>query len=359
MNHRLLWATALIVSAVLPATAATATLKLSSAQIAASGIRVQPVRASAGGDSLPFSARVMAAPDAEWVVTAPLGGVVTRLLVAEGERVRPGQPLLQLRAPEAPGLAAEWRQAEGAARLAQAERDRDRALHADGIIAARRLQASEQQALAAGAQREAAAARLRLLGISAAEAGSGDISLRAPAGALVIARMAALGQRVNEADALLRLADPARLNLELQVPVALAGDFRIGQWLTTSDKPVVKARVTQVGWGSANDSQSVLVRATLPTGISTELRPGQWLQVSRRGVASQTAAGWQVPEAALLHHGGGVLVLVQRQDGFAPVPVTALGRRDGWAVVSGPLAAGDQVAVSGLITLKGLLAGGE
>lgn len=359
MNHRLLWIAVLLGSAALPAAAAPAMLKLTPAQITASGIRVLPVRASAGGDSLPFSARVMAAPDAEWVVTAPLGGVVTRLLVAEGERVRAGQPLLQLRAPEAPGLAADWRQADGAARLAQTERDRDRALHADGIIAARRLQTSEQQALAANAQREAAAARLRLLGVSAAEAGAGSISLRAPAAAVVISRMAALGQRVNEADALLRLADPSRLTLELQVPVALAGDFRIGQWLTSTDTPAVKARVSQVGWGSADDSQSVLVRAVLPADAGSDLRPGQWLRVSRRGAESAAPAGWQVPETALLHLGNRVLVLVQRQDGFAPVPVTPLSRREGWAAVSGALAAGDQVAVSGLITLKGLLAGGE
>lgn len=357
MNHRFLPASLLLALFASSPLLAAPHLRLSPAQIQASGIRLAAIHASAGSDSLPFSARVAAAPEAEWVVTAPLAGVVTQLLVGEGEPVRAGQALLRLRAPEAPGLAADWRQADGAARLALAERDRDRALHAEGIIAARRLQSSEQQAVAATAQREAAAARLRLLGVSAGEAGNGSISLRAPAGAIVIARMAELGQRVNEADPLLRLADPRRLTLELQIPVALAGDFRPGQMLSLA-QPALQARITQVGWGTG-DSQSVLIRAALPATAADSLRPGQWLHVSRQGAAASSGNRWMIPESALLHHGNALLAMVRRSDGFEPVAVTLAGRRDGLAAVSGAFAAGDQVAISGLIALKGMLAGGE
>lgn len=351
MNIRLLLALAVCGSAV----AAPAHLALTPAQVQAAGIRLTPVTAASGSEGQPFSARVMPAPEAEWLITAPLGGVVTRLLVAEGDAVRAGQPLLQLRAPEAPALAATYQEAAGAARLADSERQRDRSLHADGIIPARRLQATEQQALAAEQARDAAAARLRLMGLTAGEAATGLIQLRAPAAAMVIARPAELGQRVSEADPLLRLADPKRLGIELQVPVSQADAFQIGRELTLVGA-IGKARITQVGWGSGEQSQSVLVRARLQGAEG--LRPGQWLRVRQQGAAKAVGNAWRVPASALLRQDRGHLVFVRRADGFSVVPVQVGGQHDGQAEVSGSLQAGDQVAASGLVTLKSLLAGG-
>lgn len=333
-------------------------LAMTPAQIQASGVRLVHPEMTRGGQGPSFSGRVTPAPDAEWVITAPMDGVVTRLRVGEGDAVRPGTVLLDLKAPGAPLLAAEWIRSEGAARVAAAERQRDRALHADGIIPARRLEATEQKALEAESARDAAGQELKLLGVSVGEARQGLLPLRAPSAAIVTGRVASLGQRVATGDALIRLADPQRLALELQVPVAASTGFRAGDTLIITDAandqalPAVRARVTQVGWGVATQERStVVVRASLQGGA---LRPGQWL----RAHLDHPQPGmlvWQVPSAAVLRQGNQELVFVQRPGGFHPAPVTRLGEQAGKVLVQGPLDPADNLVASGTITLKSLM----
>lgn len=341
-----------------PATALPALLAMTPAQAQASGIQLVHPEMASGGQGVSFSGRVTPAPDAEWVITAPMDGVVTRLRVGEGEAVRAGTVLLDLKAPGAPLLAADWLRNEGAARVAAAERQRDRALHADGIIPARRLEATEQKALEAEAARDAAGQELKLLGVSVGEARQGLLPLRAPSAAIVTGRVASLGQRVATGDALIRLADPQRLALELQVPVSASTGFRPGDTLIIADAasdqalPGVRARVTQVGWGVATQERStVVVRASLQGGA---LRPGQWLRAHLEH-AQPALQAWQVPAGAVLRQGSQDLVFIQRQGGFRPASVIRVGEQAGKVLVQGPLSAGDNLAGSGMITLKSLL----
>lgn len=340
-------------------TQATPLLTLSATQIQASGIRFEPVGAAQAGQSLPFNGQIEAAADSQWVVTAPLAGVVTRLRVAEGDSLSKQQVLLEIAAPEAPALAAEFKRSQSAAKLANAERQRDRALHAEGIIAARRLEASEQKAVETDAAFAAARQQLSLLGLSAGEASRGHVSLRAPAAARVITRSVQLGQRVNAGDALLQLADPQHLVLSLSVPVTEAQRFQRGQKLRLSDPQndrelAVSAEVKQVGWGSASAGNQIRVRAAL-RGDSSQLRPGQWLRARTLAAESTVVTAFTVPTRALLTVGGKQYVFLARTTGVQPVIVTRLDSGNERSQVQGALSVNDRVAVSGLITLKSLL----
>lgn len=339
-------------------------LTLSAAQIQASGIRFEPVVAAQAGQGLPFNGQVEAAADSQWVVTAPLAGVVTRLRVAEGDSLSKQQVMLEIASPEAPALAAEFKRSQSAAKLAAAERQRDRALHAEGIIAARRLEASEQKAIEADADFAAARQQLNLLGISPSEASRGHVSLRAPASARVISRTVQLGQRVNAGDALLQLADPQHLVLSLSVPVTESQRFQRGQRLRLSDPQTdhelgINAEVQQVGWGSASAGSQIRVRASLRGDVSM-LRPGQWLRA--RTLAAQPApaptkspATLTVPTRALLGVGKQHYLFLARPTGVQPVAVTRLDSGSERSQVQGAVSVNDRVAVSGLITLKSLL----
>lgn len=358
----LVLASAVADAASMPGTAGQAlpVLSLTAAQVQASGIRFEPVQQGQAGQSLPFNGQIEAAADANWVVTAPLAGVITRLRVAEGDSVGRQQTLLDIAAPEAPALAAEWTRAQSAAALAKAERQRDRALHAEGIIAARRLEASEQKAIEADAAFAAARQQLQLLGLSPDDARRGQLSLRAPASARVISRSVQLGQRVNAGDALLQLADPKQLVLSLSVPVTEAQRFQRGQRLRLSDPQTdrelpVSAEVQQVGWGSANAGSQVRVRAAL-RGQTEALRPGQWLRARILSASTGPAVSTlSVPTRALLASGGKHYLFLARPAGVQPVAVTRLDNGSEYSQVQGSLVASDRVAVSGLITLKSLL----
>lgn len=335
-------------------------LTLTAAQIQASGIRFEPVVAAQAGQSLPFNGQVEAAADSQWVVTAPLAGVVTRLRVAEGDSLSKQQVLLEIAAPEAPALAAEFKRAQSAAKLASAERQRDRALHAEGIIAARRLETTEQKAIEANAAFAAARQQLSLLGISPDDASRGQVSLRAPASARVISRTVQLGQRVNAGDALLQLADPQHLVLSLSVPVTESQRFQRGQRLRLSEPQTdhelgISAEVKQVGWGSASAGNQIRIRAAL-SGDTGNLRPGQWLRA--RTLATQntvSTSALTVPTRALLATGGKHYVFVARATGVQPIAVTRLDNGSERSQVQGAININDRVAVSGLITLKSLL----
>lgn len=325
-------------------------IAFSAAQLQSLGITLvkpQPTTTAAGRT---LSARVMAAPDAEWVVTAQTSGVVVRVSVAEGDTVRAGSLLAELRSAEAPQLGAALIQAESSARLARAERDRDRQLHQEGIIAARRVQASEAAATQAESQLAALRMRFKLMGLSAADASQGRVLLHAPAVATVLERLVNPGQRVAEADPLLRLVDANKLMLELQVPVDEAS-FAVGDTLALPDGR--RATVKQTGWGTSEMAQTVRVRAAIPSGPTT-LRPGQWLKVQREASAR---AAWVLPATAISREGEQTVVFVKNPQGFSAVPVTVLASEGGSATVSpqgaATLQAESQVAATGTIAIKG------
>ncbi|WP_428384733.1 efflux RND transporter periplasmic adaptor subunit [Nevskia ramosa] len=298
----------------------------------------------AAGSAL--TARVIAAPDAEWVVTAQTSGVVVRMPAAEGDSVEAGAVLAELRSAEAPQMGAELIQAESAARLASSELERDRQLHQEGIIAARRVQTSEQAATQAESHLAAVRMRFKLLGISATDASNGRVLVRAPSNATVLERLANPGQRVAEADPLVRLVDANKLILELQVPINEAS-FAVGDTLALPDGR--RATVKQPGWGTSEMAQTVRVRAALPAGASG-LRPGQWLKVQREAA---TSAAWVVPATAIGRQGTDAVVFVRAAPGFTAIPVKVLASDAGSATVSGALTANSAVASTGTIAVKG------
>lgn len=344
--------TAFLLFGLFSAAAQAADVVLAPTQLQRLGVReALPVEAKSAL-ATPWSARVVASPDAEWVATAPSGGVVVRVPVAEGQQVAAGAVLAELRSADLPDMGAALSQARSAAELTRGNRDRDRALHAEGLIAERRVRESEAAAAQADAALAAAQSRLRLMGVSAADAAAGRIQVRASTMGTVLERMALPGQRVNEADPLLRLADANKLMLELNLPVAQAASVRDGDVIEV-DGGAGSARVTQIGWGASDATQTVRIRAELPP-MKNGLRPGQWVKV-RRSAAATTA--WSVPAGALLHHDGRSWVFVRTAQGFHAVEVQVLSQDATQATLSGALDAKSPVAVSGVAAIKAVWLG--
>jgi cobalt-zinc-cadmium efflux system membrane fusion protein len=160
------------------------------------------------------------------------------------------------------------------------------------------------------------------------------------------------GQRVNEADALLRLADASKLMLELNLTVAQAQTMHEGDTLVV-EASGEQARVTQIGWGAADATQTVRIRAELPP-VPSALRPGLWVK-ARRNLPATDA--WTLPAEAVTHQDGKTWVFVRTAQGFRAVEVQALSQDAGRATVSGALDAKVTVAVSGVAALKAVWLG--
>ena len=301
-------------------------------------------------DDLP--ANVRAPLEGSAVVTAPFAGVVTAVLVREGQLVTRHQPLARIQSREAMTLAAELTAASSSYRVAAAQAARDRQLLAEGIIPQARTQAAE-------AQREAAFARLhelqaaRATAPAAPGAAPGTYELRAPLTGRVIERSLRLGEPVGLLAKAYVIARQDQVLLELHVPARYAAQLRVGQPVRTAAG--IEGRLSEIGGAIDPTSQTLLVRALLDT---RQLLPGQ--QTSATLQLPAPAGALQVPAEALVERDGGYVVFVADARGYTPVPVTLLTQlADGRSVVRGKLQPGTEVVTTGAGALKSLPPGAQ
>lgn len=333
--------------------AAPAEVAISEVQLAALGVRLEAPQPAADAGTMRFPAKVSLPAAAERAVVAPLPGTVETLLVGIGDTVRAGQPLATLFSAELSGLKSSHVQMQAAERLARADRDRDAALFADGIVSARRMEETRGRHDVAAAQLAESTQRLKLAGATAGDGAMNAVmTLRAAQAGVVLARVAGVGERVEAGGLLFRIASLDRLLLDVQVPVEVAGRLKVGDRYAVRDSKSA-ANVIAIGFDAGGGTQSVQVRAELDAAARS-LRPGQVVEVEQ---LARGAAGWSLPDAAVVSDGSGSQVYVRSSTGFRQVPVTISGRSGGRSIVSGALTAADRVAVTAVIAIKGAFAG--
>lgn len=326
------------------------TIALQASQIQALGLRTQPVDGDTVRATLRFPATLLVPSAQQRVVASPLPSLVESLRVSVGDAVRAGQVLAVLRSAQAQDLQHELHVARSQAVLADAQLRRDEQLHGEGLIATARLETSRTQAALAAEHRDERALALAQAG-GAAEGEPGRITLTAPMSGVVLERPAVVGQRVEPATVLVRLASLSPLWLEMQVPASQAVDIHPGDPVRVAGAAAA-GKVIAIGHSVDSASQTVLVRAELqqpPPG----LRVGQAVEaLIDRSVPGLT----RVPSVALVDEGGHTVVFVDAGRGrYRAVPVQAVASADGLSSVRG-LAKGSQVVVTGTAALKSLRA---
>ncbi|MTW20524.1 efflux RND transporter periplasmic adaptor subunit [Allochromatium palmeri] len=300
-----------------------------------------------------------------WVVAAPWSGVLERLHVAEGDVVSTGQVLAELRSPALIEAQSAYLESLIRLELAERERERDRTLQREGLIAERRSVESESKYREQSTLVDYKRQLLELAGLSAEDIATltrtrrltSVLSVRAPIGGVVLEQLVNTGQSVDSATALYRLGDLDPLWLEIHVPADQLADLRVGTPVWPTVLPDTAGHLITIGqWVNERD-QGVVVRAEIhdPSG---RLRPGQFVEVQLSTEAE--AASWRLPASALVRQEAGVYVFVARPGGFEALPVTLIAREEQDAVVSAvTLQAEDRVAVSGVVALKAAWLGGE
>lgn len=341
---------------------------VTAAQIRALGVTLKRLEADGAGPAAAFPARVVLPPSQEFIVSAPLGGVVERLLVNENEAVRAGQPLLRLLSPELGEAQLRLTEAASRSRLSRQLAERERRLFDEGVIAQRRVLEAEASAAEDQARLRQAEAALRLLGLEpevirrVAEGGApvDALVLRARQAGTVLRIEARIGQRANAADALLRLADTRRLWLEVQIPAAQGVALSLNAGPLSGVGRTLSARPLSLT-PTVSDAQTLTLRAEVQRG-GEGLRPGDVLQVNvplpGTGSGPAAAGSFALPLAALTRQGEQAYVFVRSAQGFMATPVQVQDGPGGTVRVRSapsaarPLQAGQEVAVSAVIALK-------
>ena len=344
-------------------------LNLTAQQVAALGVTSVPLSQSAQG-GLTVSAQLRLPAQQQQVLAAPVSGLVTAIQADTGAQVRQGQWLVRLRSTQAQALRRDALQAGSQQELAERSLQRDEQLMSEGLIAQSRLDQSRTQArvarLTAQQQQQAVGQALG----SAQVSPNGEITLVAPMSGQVAELMVSVGQRVEEAAPLLKLANLQELSVELQVPVQQAQGLQAGQTVqvlpegsaapgSASRSGELVATVVSIAPLLDERTQSVTVRARLRQTASGSLRPGQWVQARL-----QTSSALPLlPESAIvtLTASGEQAVFLEEAPGrYRLQRVTVLGRQGSDMVVQGlpegkAGAAAVRVVTQGTAALKALL----
>lgn len=328
---------------------------LQTSQIQALGIETAVIEPDQGRASGTLPARVLVPNEQMRLVTAPVAGLIERLLVAPGAAVKRGQVVAQLASPQALELQRDALQSASQSSLLQQNLKRDEALFAEGLIAEARLQATRAAASQAGAQADERRQGLALAGIAPGKLG-GPLALLAPIDGVVLEQGVQLGQRVDASTLIYRIARLTPLWLEIQAPLGLATGLRIGQPVKLANSDI-SGRLIAIGAAVDPASQTVLLRAVVDRGAAA-LIPGQAVEVD---IAAPTATGVRLPAAAVVRHAGQTLAFVQtaadaREARFAPRPLRIVSQGGDSVQVDG-IKAGERVVTQGASGLKALLAG--
>jgi RND family efflux transporter MFP subunit len=327
---------------------------MTSAQIQAIGIRLVKLDAPTPAAGVAYSARVVLPRSKEQIVSAAVSGMVDQVLVEDHAIVRAGQPLLRLNSPEFGELQLKLLETTNQSRVAGSTLAREKSLVAEGIVPERRALEAQATASNARAAQQQASAAVRLAGAdeaTVARIAAGKVQdrleLRAPRAGTILSIEVKPGQRVADADPLLRMAELGSLWLDIDMPADQADT-----WDRTATLQVVGRDVTAKPLSvsaQVNGSQTATLRAEVVSGVDA-LRPGEFVQVQVPLRAGGDA--WHLPNAAVVHQDTRTVVFVRVPAGFVARDVHVVSESAQGVSVTGPFKTGDEVAVVGTIALK-------
>lgn len=246
------------------------------------------------------------------VLSAKATGQIQRLLVGVGNRVRRGQPLVEMDATNA-RIALQNAQALerlAAASLAAAERDhaRSKGLFAEGSLPEAAWEKVQTGREMAAAQHDQAKAALR-----GAEQLLSDMTLTAPFDGVITAKFRNAGDTVTlmPVSPILALTDLDHLEVRLTVPEAIEGFARPGQTapgVTTPGGQQFQAKLRVKNSVVDPASRTIEVLADVLQVAGAPLRPGTLVQVDLGAFAEKGALF--VPTTALRTDGKETFLLV-------------------------------------------------
>ncbi|MHB9087570.1 MAG: efflux RND transporter periplasmic adaptor subunit, partial [Thiobacillus sp.] len=141
--------------------------------------------------------------------------------------------------------------------------------------------------------------------------------------------------------------------LDIQLPVSESTNWQAGAMVKVQGRDV-RARILSTSPTVSSGSQTVVLRAAVE-GKTGLVRPGEFVTVELPIVTTQAATqdSWDVPLSAVAHDGKQAYVFVRTPAGFEARPVKVTASAGQRVRVQGPVKAGELIAVSGVVALKG------
>jgi cobalt-zinc-cadmium efflux system membrane fusion protein len=329
-----------------------------------SRITVEAVRESAFHRTIETTGTVAFDQNASTQVISGISGPVVRVLTPPGTRVAAGEALAEVTSPDFATAVSGYRKSIASAANLRRIADLDRKLFDAGGVSRREMQQAETDALAAEADRDAAVAQLRSLGIpepsvrAIEEGKSADTPrgvIRAPIAGTVVERLITPGQLLQAGTtACFTIADLSRVWVianvfEQDVPfvsVGAAADVFAG----SADAPT-PGRVEYVASLVDPATRAIGVRVVLenPRGL---LKKDQYVRVLIH--SARESRGVLLPASAVLRDDENLpFVYVEGTGGTFLRRRIGLGSREGDRLEArSGIRAGDRVVVEGALFMQ-------
>lgn len=283
-------------------------------------------------------------------IGAPVSGRVTGVHVRTGDRVKAGERLVTLDAPDAAAARTEMETVTAALREARLTLERERRMLDRGIGIERERLAAETRV----AELESALARTQTGVAFVGDGTGGAVALRAPISGTVLAMTATVGMAVAQgADPLIEVGDPSALWIvadvfERDVPLVREGAaVRID--LPSVPGPV-EGRVSSIGTVVSTGLRTAPVRIALST-LARPLRPGMY---GRAEITIDAEGDFSLPTEAVLVKGRDTIVYVEQSPGtFVRRQVLVAQPSNGRVRVVSGLEPGERVVVRGALLVDG------
>lgn len=338
-------------------TSAATLLPLSPAQLKQMQVQWGHLQAQQEGLSASYPAEVVLPPTQTRIVTAPQGGLITRLIVSVGDSVKQGQVIGQLSSPDLVALQSNYLQSDTQARLHEQALKRDQELFKDGIIAQRRMQETQSAYETSQALMHERKQTLKLAGMSDGQiqqlaqkrSMQNGMAIIAPISGQIMEQQQQVGARVDMAMPIYTISNPTPLWLMIQVPIAQAQQLRPGAAVRLP-KHNLTAKVDTVLRQLNKNNQTTQVRATISQGAE-QLSVGQVVDVAL--VEQTTQGSFAVPRSAVARQGEQAVIFVQQAKGIAVTPVKVMLEQDQQLTVQADLRGNETIAVQGVAALKG------
>jgi len=291
-------------------------------------VRVQPVVTSdlASHEEVVGTVRARVRATLE----AKISGRIAEMPVRLGQKVEAGQLVARLEAAE---VRARLEQAEAALQQTERELKRVKSLYEQQATTRAEYENAESRFLVAKGTLEEARAMLAY------------VEVRAPFQGVVTRKWADVGDLAAPGKPLVNLEDPQHLQVEADIPEALAGRIGLGAKLAIRADGVpnnLVGTVEEIAPVADSLSRTVQVKLDLPAGAP--VRPGQFARLLAPVGETKTLS---VPASAVVRRGQLELVFVVTTN-TAQLHLVKTGRHtsDAVEIVSG-LDAGDSVVVEG------------
>ncbi len=342
-------------------------VKLSSGQIKAASIEMQPAASGKLSKEVAAPGRITMNANAQARIVSKLTGTVASIDKQLGDTVSAGDLLATIDSREMADAKADFLAASRTEELARSTYEREERLWKQKVTAEQEFLAARNAHAEAKIRLDVSHQRLHAIGISDDEIKRlpkiGDESsfriyeLRAPISGQVAARDLVLGQTVGTDKEVFTIADPAKVWVELAVPPNDLAFAKQGQTVRVQSG-ARQASGTIIALSPVIDPETRSAKAIAELDNAAGIwKPGDY--VDARLIASEQEVDILVPVAAIQTVKGSKVVFVGESGGFRVRPVTT-GREDSLNVeiVSG-LEFGETIATSNTFTLKAELGKAE